>query len=495
MANLNRPAHKFLVNSLDQTKFGMYTDSGSIEHFVDKVNGIDIPNDGEMVDPVVVVGYGEPENLETMVLKLFAPYPSDTVDWICELNLTAVPNKAKGGTKNHEELSRSYSGKVDSLNAASGVEITMADKLLAIKDIVKYINHDEQRFVNAGMAYVFHNLNSTSASTIAITLEDGSEHTITSTGATGSLAATLNANTDVNPYMTAYSPSASNNANGDITIILPKLDNPSWYLIEESATTDLLDAYLMLQQEKSNVKITYGGGATTTKWIKVPFYMIEMDADACVNAADDADFTVTVDGTATAINVATNTDDDTKALGAAQAIAYEDTSILKADNYYLSASDVSGVVTVVVFGPKTFAIANTAASDLWAYTVSDFTHKYGTEYKDEVMAHIFPVLPQDAYQMLDKPIPGKRYFKVSVKFFETMGDAISVFDGVTPRTSKVEWFFNEDIMPATVTAATGEYWTDGTNMMADTLTGSEDSNIAQLINKVLPGAIVDADLA
>jgi hypothetical protein len=76
-----------------------------------------------------------------------------------------------------------------------------------------------------------------------------------------------------------------------------------------------------------------------------------------------------------------------------------------------------------------------------------------------------------------------------------MADAISVFDGVTPRTSKVEWFFNEDIMPATVTAATGEYWTDGTNMMADTLTGSEDSNIAQLINKVLLGAIVDADLA
>ncbi len=491
MGNLNRAPRKFLVNSLDQTKFGMYTDADGNEHFVDKENGIDISDSTAIGAPEVMVGYGEPENLETIALRLYAPYPADTVDWLCELNLTGVPNKSKGGYVNHEELSRVYSGKVDSLDSSSTAEVTLADKLIAIEDIVKGINHDELRIANAGMAYIVKNLDSTSASTLTITLEDGSTHTVTSTGATGSLSATINADANLNTLMVAYAPLVSNNAAGDITIILPTLTNPSWFLVEGSATATVLDAYLMLAQQKEDIKMTYGGGATTTKWENIPYYMTAGVTSSV--SADNGNVTVTVDGTATNLNVASGTA-AAKALETAQLIGYFDTTIDKADTDYITALNSATGYTTVAFGPQAFALSNTAGTDLTVFTVSDFSHTWSTEYIDENMFHLFPNLPQYAYQRPQLPVEGKRYFKVKVKFYVD-GENNTVFDGITNRHSTVEWYFNEDLMPATVTAATGEYWTDGTNMMSDTILGTEDSNIAQLINKVFTSAIVDADLA
>jgi hypothetical protein len=478
MGNLNKGPRKFLVNSLDQTKFGMYTNTAGTRIFVDKQNGLAIPY-ASTVD--VVAGYGKSENLETIVLNLFAPYPSETVDWLVELNLTSVPRKSEGGYTQHQEVSRLYSGKVDSLNIASGVEVSLADKLLALKDIVKYINHDELRFANAGMIYIVKNLNSTTASTITITLEDNSQHVITTVGTTDSLGAVINANTSVNPYMTAYSPTVSNNAAGDVTIIIAKTrTNPSWFLVEDSATTDILNAYLMLEQLESGVKLSYGGGLSTTKWEKIPYHMVVMDATACVNAADDAHFTVTVDSTATALDVTVLTNDSTKALDAAQLISYFDTTIVKASTDYVSALNVAGVTTVVAFGMNIFTIANTGAGDKWAYTVSDFDHSWPTLTATD-MAHIFPVLPQDAFQNLPHPDSDSRYFMVKITWqLEGMDNV--VFDGFNTRKATAVWYFKESLMPATVTAATGEYWIHGTNMMADVLVGSPNDNIAELIN-------------
>lgn len=498
MGNLNRGPQKFLVNSLDQTKFGMYTNTAGTRILVDKANGLAIPYTAT-VD--VVAGYGKSENLETIVLNLFAPYPSETVDWLVELNLTSVPRKSTGGYTQHREVSKLYSGTVDSLNIAAGVEVSLADKLLALKDIVKYINHDELRFANAGMIYVIDNLNSTTASTVTITLEDGSQHVITTAGTTDSLAADINANTSLNPYMTAYAPTVSNNAAGDTTIIVAKTrTNPSWFLVEDSATTDIVAAYLMLEQLEEGVKLSYGGGLSTTKWEKIPYHMVVMDATACVDAADDADFTVTVDTTATALNVTTNTNDDTKSLDAAQLISYADTTIAKASTDYIAALDVpaaGGVeayVTVVALGMEIFTIANTGAGDKWAYTVSDFDHSWPTLTATD-MAHMFPQLPQEAFQNLPHPDADSRYFMVKISW-QMEGMDNTVFDGFNTRKATAIWYFKESLMPATVTAATGEYWTDGTNMMSDTILGTETENIAQLINKWTgANTITDALLA
>jgi hypothetical protein len=476
MGNLNRGPRKFLVNSLDQTKFGMYTNTAGTRILVDKENGLAIPY-ATTVD--VVAGYGKSENLETIVLNLFAPYPSETVDWLVELNLTAVPRKSEGGYTNHRELPRLYSGKVDSLNIASGTEVALADKLLALKDIVKYCNHDELRFANAGMIYVVKNKNSTTASTITITLEDGSIYTVTTVGATDSLASVINANTNLNPYMTAYAPTASNNAAGDVTIIVAKTGtNPSWFLVEDDdSTTDLLAAYLMLVQLEEGVKLSYGGGLTTTKWEKIPYYMTVATTSAAT--ADDGNVTVTVDGTGTALNVASGTA-TAKALETAQLISYFDTTIDKADTHYISVLNAAGVYTTVALGPQTFVLSNTAGSDLTTFVVSDYDHSWPTLTATD-MAHIFPQLPQEAFQNLAHPDDDSRYFMVKIKWQMEGMDNV-VLDGYNTRKAEVVWYFKESLMPATVTAATGEYWTEGSNMMSDTILGTEDINIAQVIN-------------
>ena len=247
MGNLNRGPKNILVNTLTNKQFGYYTNAAGTRILADKQNGFAIPYESTFGAPSVICGYGQEENLETILLNMYAPYPSDTVNWISQLNVTAVPRK-NDDVRTHRELSRLYEGIVPSLAIATGAEVADDDKLTALKQMIQVINHDEQRFVNAGMVWVITDEDSDDASTVTITLENGLTKTIAAVANTTSLAAAINADTDLNPYIKAYMPTITNTSATDIYCIIENIV-PCYFLVEDGTDTNIEKILLKIRTD------------------------------------------------------------------------------------------------------------------------------------------------------------------------------------------------------------------------------------------------------
>jgi capsular polysaccharide biosynthesis protein len=491
MSNLNRGPKNILVNTLTNKQFGYYTNAAGTRILADKQNGFAIPYESTFGAPTVVCGYGQEENLETILLNMYAPYPSDSVNWISQLNITKVPRK-NDDVRSHMEISKLYEGIVPSLGIASGVEVADDDKLTALKQIVQVINHDEHRFVNAGMVWVITDEDSDDASGVTITLENGFTKTIASVANNTSLAAAINADTDLNPYIKAYMPTVTNTSATDIYCIIENIV-PCYFSVEDGTDTNVEKFYLKLEQIEENVALTYSGGTTETMWERVDYFRYTLDAAACVDAADDADVTVTVNGTDTAINITVNTNDSTKALDLANQFSTAGVVTIPA-NCYPAALNTAGIVTMLIIGAETFDVANTANTDLWDIEEVELKHKWALlNAKD--MSAIFPNLPGNEFQVVDLPDPNSRYFMLEIKW-KYEGDDNVVFDGSNARRGHVCYYIKESCLPANIlTDNTKNYWVDGNNMMTDSTVGA-NIHFAELINKWTNAAtITDAILA
>lgn len=487
MGNLNRGPKKVLVNTLTNKNFGMYTNSAGTRILVYKNTGLAIPYESTFGAPEVMAGYGDVENMETVLLNLFAPYPSETVNWVAELNIKAIPMR-NSDVRTHRELTRNYSGLVESLAIASGVEVADADKLTAIKQIVQGINHDDRRFCDATMVYAVTNDDTSDNSTVVITLENGLTKTLTA-ATTASLAAAINADTDLNPYMTAYEATANSGAVVSNCVI--EGTSPVFFLVEDGTDTTVQGFWIKLTQTETNVNLSYGGGLTTTKWEKTPFVKIELDGSSIANDnTDDADITLTIDGTDYAINTS-GANRDAKLLSTAALLCVNG---LGPDSIFIAAIDIpaSDVVNVVAIG-EAMTIANTAAGDVYVITPEDLEYSQAT-LDAKAMSQIFPNLPGNEFQVIDLPDPNSRYFKLKIKW-NMEGDDNVVFDAMNVRKGDVEFYIKESLMPTLLADTTKDYWVNGTNMMTDDATGA-NRHFAELIN-IWTGAstITDAILS
>lgn len=490
MGNLNRGPKNILVNTLTNKQFGYYTNAAGTRILADKQNGFAIPYESTFGAPSVICGYGQKENLETILLNMYAPYPSDTVNWISQLNVTAVPRK-NDDVSTHRELSKLYEGIVPSLAIATGAEVADDDKLTALKQMIQVINHDEQRFVNAGMVWVITDEDSDDASAVTITLENGLTKTIAAVANTTSLAAAINADADLNPYIKAYMPTITNTSATDIYCIIENIV-PCYFLVEDGTDTNVEKFYLKLEQIEKNVALTYGGGTTETKWERVDYFRYTLDAAACVNAADDANVTVTVNGTDTAITISVLTNDSTKALDLANQFSTAGVVTIPA-NCYPAALNAAGIVTMLIIGAETFDVDNTAGTDLWDIEEVELKHKWAL-LNNKDMSAIFPNLPGNEFQVVDLPDPNSRYFMLEIKW-KYEGDDNVVIDGLNIRKGFVCYYIKESLMPTALADTTKDYWVDGTNMMTDSTAGA-NRHFAELINKWTGAStITDAILA
>ena len=224
MGNLNRGPLHVLVNSVDQTVFGVYTTLEGEKVLVHKPTGISIPGKTSSSDPYNVnVAFGSTVDAvkEIALFSLVAPYPADTHNYEVILNLTRV-GRRQGGIDSHRRESKAYSHRIIQLGAVSGTEINDDDKLAAIKGIVMLCNNDPMRSANLGMTYVVENDDYSDATTVKITLQDGTEYTVSTSGGTGtvtnSLAYAINNTPGLKDYVKAYGSTKSINDNERVII-------------------------------------------------------------------------------------------------------------------------------------------------------------------------------------------------------------------------------------------------------------------------------------
>lgn len=476
MGNLVRGSEKILVNSVDQTIFGAFIRSAdSVRMLVHKPTGIHIPGTASTMS--VKCGYGQEEVLETMLLNLYAPYPCETCNYVSVMNMQSVPFK-NGRVETHREEYRPYTAKVDSLSIASGTEIADADKLSIYRQLVPNINADKYRFVDAGMVWVVTNEDSDDASTLTITLQDGTEHLIT-VAATDSIATVVNANTSLNPYIKAYTPSVTNSNDG-YTCIIESIA-PVFFEVTAGTDTSVDAFYVKLEQKKTSCQLIINGGSANSLWEKIPYNKITLGKGTMANdATTDADCDIVIDSTTIEISPA-GANIAAKLLNAAEEMSIS-TATGTLTNTYMAALDVAAVgLTLIVIGKEVVSVKNHAVSDLLDISIQQMSYQMAT--KDWMaMAQIFPDGYGQEFLRKEHVDPTARYFWVSFEWKTDEYDNVTMNGNIT-KTSRVEFYIKESQMPATVAAATGEYW-DGavTNMMSDTLPSVPTLNIAELIN-------------
>lgn len=491
MGNLVRGSEKILVNSVDQTIFGAFIRSAdSVRMLVHKPTGIHIP--GTAASMSVKCGFGQEEVLETMLVNLYAPYPCETCNYVAVMNMEAIPFK-NGRIETHREEYRAYTAKVDSLGIASGVEIATADKLSIYRQLVPNINADKYRFADAGMVWVVTDEDSDDASTLVITLQDGTQHTI-SADETTSLATVINANTSLNPYMKAYTPSVTN-SNDDYTCIIESIV-PVFFEVTAGTDTSVEAFYMKLEQKKTECQLIINGGSANSLWEKVPYNKITLGKGTITNgAATDADVDIVIDATTIAITP-TGANLAAKLLNAAEEMSVV-TAVGSFTNVYMSALDDANGCTLLVIGKKVVSTTNHEVTDLWAITTLQTSYQMPLK-NWLAMADIFPDGYGSEFIRKEHVDPTSRYFFLSF-FWKTDEYDNVTMNGNIHKEHQVDFYIKESQMPATVTAATGEYWYSsaaGSNNMPDTVHASADWNIAQLVNWALNAStITDAKLA
>jgi hypothetical protein len=388
--------------------------------------------------------------------------------------MRAVPRR-DGVVRSHRGLARAYTGIVHSLDTAVNNTVSIADKAIALKQIVQGINHDKYRFANAGVVWTIEDEDSDDASGLTITLENGVSVVIASVADTTSLAAAINANTELNPYIKAYMPTVTNTDSTDYRCIIESI-TPLYFDVTAGADVNISNVYLKLEQLEDNVTLNYEGGTINSMWEKMKFSEWTMTASA--TSAVNANFTMTIDESDYAVTILTGVAAP-KALEAAQKLSLLGTVAVPSSTY-LTGLNVAGVLTIKSIGADVTDVINTAGSDLWTVIIeSSFIHEWAL-LDAEDMAELFPNGYGNEFQNTDLPDPNERYFLVSVGY-ESEAHDNTVMDGRIGRVGRVNFYIKESLMPATIAAATGEYWSNSTpNKMSDTAV--EEYNIVELIN-------------
>jgi len=486
MGNIVRGPLHILVNQLDQTIFGAYTATVGTPQgriLVHKPSGTKIPADNVQD---ITVGYGEPENLETMVLDLFGPYPCRVCDYVAELTLTSVGRKQ--GTKvNHREVSHTYQGIIPSLEVPTGTEISDANKLSILRQIITSVNHHNKRVANAGMMWVVTNPETETDYTVTVRLQNGVEVTF-ELDEIDDLADEINSNPNLNPFIRAYGTGVDPTAN-QIKYIIESIQ-PCYFELEV-ATVDALIVngfFLKLEQVETHVKMTYGGGVTNTMWKRVDYTRFELDSsDLAADTTADAAITVSIGEQDYDIaNVETDLADKIAVIAEALS-SFNEVANVPASNHTAALVD-SGIVTVVSLGTPITAIANTVAlTDLWIIEQINLNHVWSL-LDDVAMAQIFPNSYGNEHQFKDLPIPGERYFKINI-IFSKSGYGHTLPDEATIKINEVHFYIRESLLPLVADGTTGTlYWEEGINMMADNLADiTQDIDFIGLFNLVMEG--------
>jgi hypothetical protein len=500
MGNLVRGPRRFLINRLDQTIFGGYIANiaddlemtGPI--FVHKPTGTRIPADNANVN--VVAGYGQPENLETIVLDLFAPYPCQVCNYVAELNVSVMGRK-QGTLINHREYARVYQGHIPSLEIATDQELSHTDKVNLLKQIVVGVNHDKKRAVNAGLIWVLTDLQADDTCSFQLTLQNGVVKIYTTTNA-NNLADLINADDDVNNHVRAYSTGIEPNADTvDIKVIVESI-SPASFEIEslEEDNGEVNAVYLKLEQVMENVAINVDGGTSQTKWQRVNYTRFELDSSGLAADADDGNITVTIGEEDYAIAAGTNLIAEKPGAIAEALSIMNETAGVPASNHTAALVDTSGaddVVIVLSLGTPITAIVNTAVTDLWVITQSDFNHQWPTLSASD-MAQLFPNSYGNEHQYSELPDPSSRYFMIDIKWMRSNYDNV-VTDGLIFATNHVTFYIREDLLPLVADGTTGTLmWEEGVNMMQDDLANiTQDIDFIGLFNLLFGGAVAGED--
>lgn len=450
MGNLNRAPRHILVNTVDQTIFGAYKDENGLPYLVHKPLGLYIPGRiSSTVDPCNIdVQFGSTvDNVKEVALfSLDAPYPADTHNYSFILNMTRI-GRRQGGIDSHRRESKAYGTSIVALGAASGTQINDDDKLKAVKDIVTLVNNDPGRFVNAGMTWVIKNEDYSDATTIKITLQNGTEYTVATSGGTGttdtSLAYAINNTLGLKDYVKAYGATV---ASADNQYLIIENIVPCYFEVEEvtSGDAEVVAWYLRCEVQEEDYMVEFGSGTASNVWVKVPHTRYEIDATACVNAADDADASVTSGSYSALLDVTVNTNDATKCLNLAQLLGTALSTF--PTNVYSAALNTSTTVSSIIIGVEA-TIAPTAGTDLIVCTKTEIKHRWSRLDTAELY-DLFPIRPEEAYMTIERPALNKDYCKLTISWDMTNHPDVDIMDGYVTKQGEVIFYILKSELPA-----------------------------------------------
>jgi hypothetical protein len=493
MGNLNRHARHILVNTVDQTVFGAYKDENGIKYLVHKPTGTYIPGPKTSANLQVAFGSTIDNVKEVALFDLVAPYPSNTENYEFIFNMTRL-GRRQGGIDSHRREARAYNYTIPALGAVSGGEVNDADKLTALKGIITLINNDPRRFADAGMTWVVNEITHSSGATVVITLQDGTEYTVTASSTNG-LAAAINITPTLNTYVKAYGPSvtAANNTKLIIENIVPCYFEVS----TTDANVEITDFYLHAEVKEEDYMILFSSGTSLCQWNKVPHSRWSIDATACVDSADDADATVVSvpDAYTSSLNVSANTNDASKCLNLAQLLSVQLTNF--PTSVVSAAVDVSPTVDVIVIGTRA-TVNPTLTSDKIVCTETEVIHRW-SRLSTEDMFDMFPIKPEEAYMTIERPIPNQDYCMLTISWDKTDHPDVDIMDGLLTKRGEVVFYILKSQLPATYDASTNYCWKGetaitalgATNYMNDSVPGSADTQFFALL-AIWYGASLDS---
>lgn len=455
MGNLNRGPRHILVDEVNANNFGVYKTQKGDNVLSYKPAGILIPK-GTKTNVQFAFGCTEDGNKETMLLDLNAPYPCEACDFDVTLNLRRQ-GKRQGGIDSHRNEAKAYSHRIASLAAASGTELADADKQAAMKAIVMQINHDRERFVNAGMFWVIEDDDYNGASTVTITLQNGVSYTVT-TVSTGGLAAAINGTTGLSDYVTAYGPTTGAVDNERVII---ESKTPNYFLVEAVTKATVLAYYLKLDVQLDNYEIIHGGGASTVTWTKMAHSRWTLDYSDATTAADDMDITL-VDSDGNEYDVTTTgaaATPDATALALSQGLSSDSITGMASSAYLAAtANTTDDTISLVTVGVEIADIEPEGTDEAITAVEIPVKHKYG-RLTTEDMNDLFPLLCEHNFRPNWAPNIDQNadYCMISIEWDDPEHPDVDVPDGYLAQRGHVIFYMKKSLLPATYSYSDSDF--------------------------------------
>lgn len=459
MGNLVRGSKKILVNTCNASIFGVYQDADGVNVLVHKPTGIHIPGldtaDVNRYNRKIAFGTTYAGVKGSILLDLFAPYPSDTENYPVILNLQRI-GKRQGGIDSWRSEARPYAWTLPSLGAVSSGEINSTDKMTAMKEIVTQINNDRERFADAGMVFVVENDDYDDATVIKITLQNGVEYTITTATTLWSLASVINNTTGLKDYVKAYgaTKSAANNERVIIESIVP-----CFFTVEAVTDATVIAAYLRLDNQEDIHYVVAGSGSSNVQWRETKYSKWTADTSGCAADADDGDFTMTISSVSTAFsfNVTSSVSDALKALNIAQQLCNNGGISGLPTSVYIGALDTDDVVEIISIGDNITDMSPAEAADKVTFEETPLKFRW-PRLTTADMNDIFPNGPGNEFQYIDSPVQNADYAMLDLKWDVENYDNVTV-DGIIQKRGHIQFYILKSLLPATYSySATDKDW-------------------------------------
>ena len=457
MGNLNRGSKKILVNTCNASIFGVYQTAEGVNVLVHKPTGIHIPGldtaDVNRYNRKIAFGTSYAGVKGSILLDLFAPYPSDTENYPVILNLQRI-GKRQGGIDSWRSEARPYAWTLPSLGAVSSGEINSTDKMTALKEIVTQVNNDPERFADAGMVWVVENDDYDDASVLKITLQNGVEYTITTATTLYSLASVINNTNGLKDYVKAYGATKSS-ADNQRTVIESIV--PCFFTVEAVTDVTVIASYLRLDNQEDIHYVVAGSGSSNVQWRVTKYSKWTADTSPCADTADDADFTMTISSVSTAFSfdVTSSVSDALKALNIAQQITGASISGMPTSVYF-GALNTAAAVEIISIGDD-ITDMSAATGDVVTFEQTPLDFRWA-RLSTADMNDIFPNGPGNEFQHVDLPVQNADYALLDLKWDVENPDNV-VMDGYIQKRGHVQFYILKSLLPATYSySATDKDW-------------------------------------